>query len=216
VQLLWLCLFVRLIACIRLVIDLFSLQRHQSTLCNHVETHVILFLGFLASAKSSTPIAAASLGQVYKAKLRSNDKDVAVKVQRPGVTNQIALDMHLIREVAPFMKRTFNLNTNLVDVVDKWGVGFVDELDYQQEGINAEEFTESIEKTPLAGVVFSPEYLEEYSTGKVLVTEWVEGERLDRCTNADVTVLCSIAMNTYLTMMLETGILHAGENEPCL
>jgi predicted unusual protein kinase regulating ubiquinone biosynthesis (AarF/ABC1/UbiB family) len=162
---------------------------------------------------SSTPVAAASLGQVYKAKLRSTGDDVAVKVQRPGVLKQIALDMHLIRQAAPLLKRTFNLNTDIVDVVDKWGVGFVDELDYQQEGRNAVEFIDSIQKTPLAGVVLAPEFLEEYSSGKMLVTKWVDGERLDKCTKSDVTALCSIAMNTYLTMMLETGVLHAGK--PC-
>ena len=47
--------------------------------------------------------------------------------------------------------------------------------------------------------------VEELSTGKVLTTEWVNGERLDRSEKDDVTVLCSIAMNTYLTMMLELG-----------
>ena len=50
--------------------------------------------------------------------------------------------------------------------------------------------------------------VEELSTGKVLTTEWVNGERLDRSEKDDVTVLCSIAMNTYLTMMLELGTLH--------
>jgi len=158
---------------------------------------------------SSVPIAAASLGQVYKAKIRSTGEDVAVKVQRPGVLNQIALDMHLIRDIAPFLRRTFNLNTDLVDVVDKWGYGFVDELDYQQEGRNSIEFMEFIQKTPLSGVVVAPDFLQDYSAGKILVTKWIDGERLDRCTKSDVTALCSIAMNSYLTMMLEMGILHA-------
>jgi predicted unusual protein kinase regulating ubiquinone biosynthesis (AarF/ABC1/UbiB family) len=46
---------------------------------------------------SDEPIAAASLGQVYKAKLKVNGQEVAVKVQRPDIMNQIALDMHLLR-----------------------------------------------------------------------------------------------------------------------
>ena len=54
----------------------------------------------------------------------------------------------------------------------------------------------------------SSHIVEELSTGKVLTTEWVNGERLDRSEKDDVTVLCSIAMNTYLTMMLELGTLH--------
>ncbi|KAL7522081.1 hypothetical protein ACHAWX_006766 [Stephanocyclus meneghinianus] len=157
------------------------------------------------------PIAAASLGQVYRATVRQDDgstTEVAVKVQRPNIMKQIALDMHLIREVAPFLKRTFNLNTDIVGVVDTWGRGFVDELDYIQEAVNAKSFMEGIAATPLAGVVFSPPVLDELTTRKVLTTEWVVGERLDNSAKGDVTILCSIAMNTYLTMMLETGVLH--------
>ena len=159
------------------------------------------------------PIAAASLGQVYRAKIRGGDEEeedrwVAVKVQRPNIMNQIALDMHLIRDVAPFLKRTFNLNTDFVGVVDTWGVGFVDELDYIEEAVNGKTFMESIEQTPLGGVVFSPPVVDEYTTRKVLTTEWIVGERLDKSAKEDVSILCSIAMNTYLTMMLETGVLH--------
>jgi len=158
------------------------------------------------------PIAAASLGQVYRAKIRGQDGEedrwVAVKVQRPNIMNQIALDMHLIRDVAPFMKRTFNLNTDFVGVVDTWGAGFVDELDYIEEAINAKTFMEGIEQTPLSGVVFSPPVVDELTTRKVLTTEWIVGERLDKSGKEDVSILCSIAMNTYLTMMLETGVLH--------
>eukprot|EP00581_Thalassiosira_minuscula_P014806 CAMPEP_0183723322 /NCGR_PEP_ID=MMETSP0737-20130205/14931_1 /TAXON_ID=385413 /ORGANISM="Thalassiosira miniscula, Strain CCMP1093" /LENGTH=927 /DNA_ID=CAMNT_0025953583 /DNA_START=135 /DNA_END=2918 /DNA_ORIENTATION=+ len=168
----------------------------------------------------SEPIAAASLGQVYKATVRSTrvvgedgaeeevEKEVAVKVQRPNIMNQIALDMHLIREVAPIIKRAFNLNTDFAGVVDTWGVGFVDELDYIEEAIHAKSFTEGIAQTPLSGVVFAPPVVDELTTRKVLTTEWVVGERLDKSAKEDVSILCSIAMNSYLTMMLETGLLH--------
>lgn len=122
--------------------------------------------------------------------------------------NQIALDMHFLREIAPFARRTFNLNSDTVGTVDAWGLGFVDELDYISEAENAEYFTESIAQTPLSGVVFAPSIVEECTTGKVLTTEWVVGERLDKSSNEDVDILCSIAMNSYLTMMLETGVLQ--------
>ena len=48
------------------------------------------------------------------------------------------------------------------------------------------------------------------SSRKVLTTRWIDGEKLDTCTTSDVTTLCSVAMNTYLTMGLEKGMkLHA-------
>lgn len=162
----------------------------------------------LATPLSLKPVAAASLGQVYRARLKSTGQEVAIKVQRPDIENQIALDMHLLREAAPIFKQLFNLNTDTVGTVDAWGSGFVDELDYLQEASNAAYFSSSIAETPLKEVVFAPKVVDEYSTGMVLVTEWIDGERLDQSSSDDVTVLCSIAMNTYLTMLLEVGLLH--------
>ena len=154
------------------------------------------------------PVAAASLGQVYRATLKSTGQDVAIKVQRPQITEQIALDMHLLREAAPILKRTFNLNSDTVGTVDAWGKGFVDELDYIQEADSAAFFSEEILKTPLKDVVLAPTVVDDLTTPQVLVTEWIDGQRLDQSKSEDVTVLCSIAMNTYLTMLLEIGMLH--------
>lgn len=159
-------------------------------------------------SETASPVAAASLGQVYKAKLKGSGREVAIKVQRPKITNQIALDMHLLREAAPVARRTFNLNTDAEGTVDAWGAGFVDELDYQQEASNGQYFMEKIQNTTLKDVVMAPKVVEEFTSGKVLVTEWVDGERLDRSSQSDVTILCSICMNTYLTMLLEMGLLH--------
>lgn len=163
---------------------------------------------------SPEPIAAASLGQVYKATLRKttnnvNTTVVAIKVQRPDIMEQIALDMYLLRETAPVLKSLFKLNTDTVGTVDAWGKGFVDELDYVQEAKNAKVFSEEIAKTPLKDAVLAPRVVDEFTTRQVLVTEWINGERLDKSSASDVTILCSVAMNTYLTMMLEIGLLHS-------
>jgi predicted unusual protein kinase regulating ubiquinone biosynthesis (AarF/ABC1/UbiB family) len=133
---------------------------------------------------------------------------VAVKVQRPDIIDNVALDMHLLRSGAPIVKKLFNLQTDIVGVIDDWGVGFVNELDYNSEAKNAETFMEAIAKTPLSDAVFAPPVLHEVSTRRVLTTKWIDGEKLDTCTSADITQLCSVAMNTYLTMMLEMSILH--------
>jgi len=161
------------------------------------------------SGGSPGPVAAASLGQVYKARLTKTGQEIAIKVQRPNVEEQIALDLYLLRGFGALLKKLFaGINTDAVGTVDAWGAGFVDELDYLAEAVNSEGFMEGIASTPLKDVVFAPRVLDHLSTRKVLTTEWVDGERLDRSSNEDVTVLCSIAMNTYLTMMLELGTLH--------
>ena len=67
---------------------------------------------------------------------------------------------------------------------------------------------EAISKTPLKDAVFAPPVVRQYSSKRVLTTKWIDGEKLDSSSSSDVAALCSVAMNTYLTMMLECSILH--------
>lgn len=67
-----------------------------------------------------TPVAAASLGQVYYAVLRNTGKEVAVKVQRPGVYDCIALDVHILRKLATFLKTYRKFNSDLPKLIDDW------------------------------------------------------------------------------------------------
>lgn len=162
----------------------------------------------LSDDLSAKPVAAASLGQVYKARLLDSNEEVAIKIQRPDIMEQIALDMYLIREIGGILKRLTKLNTDIIGTVDAWGIGFIDELDYIQEAANGEKFSELILGTPLRDVVFAPKVLREFTTRSVLVSSWVNGDRLDRSESNDVSLICSIAMNTYLTMLLEFGLLR--------
>lgn len=163
----------------------------------------------IVGSLTEQPVAAASLGQVYKARLGSTGHKVAIKVQRPDVLEQIAMDMHLLRVLAPLIKDTFGLNTDLVATVDTWATGFVKELDYRQEARNADSFSKKIVRTPLRDVVFAPRVVKSVSTSRVLVTEWVDGERLDQISSEDVTLTTTVAMNAFLTMLLEFGELHS-------
>ena len=65
-------------------------------------------------------------------------------------------------------------------LVDDWGTGFVNELDYIAEADNSEQFMRDMARTPLANVVFAPAVLRNLSTGRVLVTEWIDGDRLEQ------------------------------------
>ncbi|KAL3798857.1 hypothetical protein HJC23_004645 [Cyclotella cryptica] len=165
---------------------------------------------------SEEPVASASIGQVYRGTLKDG-REVAVKVQRPGILAEIALDLHVLRVLTPIQTTLQNMANRrkttkedidtAVSLVDEWGRGFVAETDYRLEAKNTVEFEEAMRKRGLDAVC-APGVVEELTRDKVLVTEWVEGTRLDRDASPDVPRLCGVAINAYLTMLLDTGVLH--------
>jgi aarF domain-containing kinase len=169
------------------------------------------------STLSDEPVASASIGQVYRGTLAANGKDVAVKVQRPGILAEIALDLHVLRLLTPvqtILQNAVNgIQTSQEDIdtaitlVDEWGRGFVAETDYRLEAENTQAFEAAMRKRGLDAVC-APTVVEELVRDKVLVTEWVTGTRLDRDASPDVPRLCGVAINAYLTMLLDTGVLH--------
>ncbi|CAM8916454.1 unnamed protein product [Rhodiola kirilowii] len=88
---------------------------------------------------SAEPIAAASLGQVYKAHLHSGEL-VAVKVQRPGMSHKLTLDALLFNMVGGQLKRFANARKDLLVAVNEMVRHMFDEIDYILEGQNAERF----------------------------------------------------------------------------
>lgn len=180
---------------------------------------------------SDEPVASASIGQVYKGRLRKNGMEVAVKVQRPNVLENVALDLYVMRSIlVPLWNKVISnkdkknkqmddndedddisinkSNTDSVALVDAWGEGFVNELDYRAEADATKEFTKAMEKRGLGSVVFAPEVIDELSSIHVLTTKWVDGGRLSTSDEDDVPRLCGVALNAYLTMLLDTGTLH--------
>jgi hypothetical protein len=165
---------------------------------------------------TNEPVASASIGQVYKGILKDG-REVAVKVQRPGILAEIARDLHVLRILTPIQTTLQNAANRrettkedidtAVSLVDEWGRGFVAETDYRLEARNTVEFEKAMRMRGLDAVC-APGVVEELVRDKVLVTEWVDGTRLDRDASPDVPRLCGVAINAYLTMLLDTGVLQ--------
>jgi aarF domain-containing kinase len=123
-------------------------------------------------------IIAASIGQVYKARLLSNGDLVALKIQRPKCEEIIALDLYVLRWWAGVYNKVFeilNRDVDLQSIIDDFGELIYREIDYVAEAANAQRFSELY-----AGVtdVFVPKIYSELTTSKVLTMEWVDGFRL--------------------------------------
>ncbi len=160
---------------------------------------------------SSEPIAAASLGQVYKGKLKSGEQ-VAVKVQRPDLRESITIDLYLLRKLAAWAKKTFKrVRSDLVGILDELGDRIFEEMDYIHEGENAERFYQ------LYGHmkdVYVPKIYWEYTNRRVLTMEWIDGVKLTeteelRNLGINARYLIEVGVQCSLRQLLEHGFFHA-------
>lgn len=153
------------------------------------------------------PVAAASLGQVYKGKLKDTGEIVAVKVQRPAVLETVSVDLYVLRKIGVFLRRFPAITTDVVGLLDEWAARFFEELDYNREGENQTKFAESI-RVDLPQVVVPRTYAK-FTRRKVITSEWLEGEKLSQSQAADVGDLVNVGVICYLKQLLDTGFFHA-------
>lgn len=85
-----------------------------------IEQELGLPIYTLFSEISPEPVAAASLGQVYQARLRTSGNVVAIKVQRPGVRAAISLDLLILRYLTGLIRIAGKFNTDLQAIIDEW------------------------------------------------------------------------------------------------
>ena len=157
------------------------------------------------------PISAASLGQVHKAILKDGDV-VAVKVQRPGLREQITLDLYIVRNIANWLKNNVGLiRSDLVALIDELGKRVFEEMDYINEAENAEKFRNMHQTNPKIAV---PKIYNEITSRRVLTMEWIEGTKLTNLDDVknlgiDPDKMIEIGVQCSLEQLLEHGFFHA-------
>ena len=158
------------------------------------------------------PIAAASLGQVYRAKLFTGE-EVAVKVQRPNLAGIIKGDIEILRKVTKFAERFPSLNENAdwAGMLREFDETIHEEMDYAAEGRNAERFQESFKDWTNVHV---PKIYWRATSEKVLTMEFIHGTKvvaLDelKARNVSPEKVNRLLIRTYLKQLLEDGFFHA-------
>ena len=160
----------------------------------------------------ATPLAAASLGQVHRATLRDG-RTVAVKVQRPGIREQIVEDLESFAEIAGVLDRHSEAGKlyQFERMVEEFRKSLLRELDYRQEAQNLLALRENLSEFPRIVV---PGPVEDYTTSRVLTMEFVFGQKITALSplsrmEFDGAVLADELHSAYLKQILIDGFFHA-------
>ncbi|MEP6706307.1 MAG: AarF/UbiB family protein [Pyrinomonadaceae bacterium] len=160
----------------------------------------------------AAPIAAASLGQVHRASLRDG-RQVVVKVQRPGIREQIVKDLEVLSDIAEFLDGHTEIGKRYEfrRLLAEFQKSLMRELDYRQEARHLEIFDQNLKDFDSI-VVPSP--VADYSTSRVLTMDHIRGKKITSLNplvwvDVDGTRLAEDLFRAYLKQILLDGFFHA-------
>ncbi|OUM87640.1 MAG: 2-polyprenylphenol 6-hydroxylase [Bacillus thermozeamaize] len=164
----------------------------------------------------ATPLAAASIGQVHRARLWSGEK-VAVKIQRPHIASVIETDLEILQDLAMLAEHrlAWAARYHVRDMVDEFAKSLRTELDYTIEGRNAEKIFKQFKDDRQ---VYVPKVFWDYTTRKVLTMEYVDGVKLNELDKLkqhgyNPKRLAERLVTTMLRQMFNAGFFH-GDPHP--
>ena len=160
----------------------------------------------------STPIAAASLGQVHRAALRDG-RQVVVKVQRPNVREQVRKDLEVLSDIAQTIEAHTEMGRkmNLAGSMEQACVVMLGELNYLQEARNMETLRTNLADFPQ---IYIPAVINDLTTTRVLTTELVKGKKVSRLTplgliENNYAELAAVLTRAYLKQICVDGVWHS-------
>jgi ubiquinone biosynthesis protein len=158
------------------------------------------------------PMAAASLGQVHKARLRDG-RQVAVKVQRPGIRDAMLEDLDALDEIAEFLDNhtAAGKRYEFCQMLDQFRKSLLRELDYRLEASNLTTIGEHLKEFEHIVV---PEPIPDYVTSRVLTMQYVHGKKITDLNplarmEFDGNALAEELFRAYLQQILVDGFFHA-------
>lgn len=161
---------------------------------------------------SEKPIASASIAQVHKASLKSG-QEVAVKVQRPKIQDQVLTDLEIMYHLAVLLEKHIQGMEviNPTQLVDEFSNAIKKELDFTIESMHINHFTDNFKYDP---TVYIPKVYHEYTSKKVIVTEFINGIKISNVhdlleTGLDPKIISSRGANAVLKQIFEHGFFHA-------
>ncbi len=161
---------------------------------------------------SSTPIASASIAQVYKATTTEGEQ-LALKLQRPGIRRIIDTDLEIMSQLAAALEKHVSdlSNANLVNIVREFDISIHKELSFSTEASNIERFGNNMRKDP---TIYVPVCYRKLSTGKLLAMEYIEGVKITdveglREMEFDPKLIAQRGIDLELKQIFEYGFFHA-------
>ncbi|HSQ33956.1 MAG TPA: AarF/ABC1/UbiB kinase family protein [Peptostreptococcaceae bacterium] len=157
------------------------------------------------------PIGAASIGQVYEAKLKSGES-VIIKIQRPNVESKVKADLEIMSSLVQSINDIYKDSIFEFDkFVEEFENQLFRELDYNFEARNAEKFRNIFKEDK---TVHIPKVFMEYSTKKILVLEQIIGLKANdvdtmKSMNWDMKNISDIGVKSFLKQVFEHGFFHA-------
>ena len=202
-------------------LELAKLQDHVTaipfdTVQDIVESELEGTLEDLFAQFNREPLAAASIGQVHVAELHTGEK-VAIKVQRPDIRSTIEKDLAILRDLASYLEGNVEWakSYRLIDMIDEFASSLKDELDYRVEARNCERIAKQFEDDT---TIHIPAIYVNFSTGKVLTMEMIDGIKVNDFTQLDTKgydrkVLAARIADSLLQQMFVAGFFH-GDPHP--
>jgi ubiquinone biosynthesis protein len=158
------------------------------------------------------PLASASIGQVHAAVLKDGHK-VIVKVQFPGVAEQVEQDLEILSGMVEWVlaHSALGRDYDLRGLVDEFAFTLRNELDYRQEGRNADQFRRFLADEP---TIYIPRVYWRLTTGRVLTLERVGGVNISDLAGLDAAgidrrVVAENSIHFVLREVFEFGLIHA-------